>query len=71
MSGCEKLWDPTQDVGKAQSENPADLLKLILDSPAPQTTLGATEEPVLGSLGHMEARDVRFSVLDSLDATGC
>ena len=29
------------------------------------------EESVLGSLEHTEARDVRFSVLDTADAAGC
>ena len=32
--------------------------------------LGTTEEPVLGSLGHMEARDIRFSVLDTSNTAG-
>ena len=30
--------------------------------------LGTVEEPVLGSLGHMEARDDRFLLLDIPDA---
>jgi hypothetical protein len=60
-SGCGKLQDSTPGVGKAQSEVPKDLLE----------PLGASEEPVLGSLGRMEARYVRFSVLDTSGATRC
>jgi hypothetical protein len=33
--------------------------------------LDAEEEPVLGSLVCREARDVRFSVLDTSDTAGC
>lgn len=69
-SGCEKLQDPTQRVGKAQSGIPVDLTVRLRLS-APQMLLGATEEPVLGSLSRKEARDVRFLVLDTSDATGC
>ena len=38
-----------------------DLPESGLDSQVTQTPLGATEEQVLGSLGHTEARDIRFS----------
>lgn len=51
---------------KVQSGVPTDLPK---DSQAPQMLLGTMEKPVLGSLGHTEAREI--SVLDTSDATGC
>jgi hypothetical protein len=36
-----------------------------------QRPLGTMEDPALGSLGLMEARDDRFSVLDIPDTTRC
>ena len=36
-----------------------------------QMLLGPSEKPVLGSLGFMEAKDIRFSVLDTSDIIGC
>ena len=48
-----------------------DLPELGSDSQAPQTQLGTVEEPVLGSLGHTEARDIKFLVVDTTDTTGC
>ena len=62
---------PLQGLGKAHSEVPMDLPESGLDSQVTQTPLGATEEQVLGSLGHTEARDIRFSVLDTSDVAGC
>lgn len=41
------------------------------NSRAPQKLLGTAEDPVLGSLGRTETRDVVFSVLDTADAAGC
>lgn len=58
-------------MGKEQSEVPVHLPESGSDSRAPQTLPGVTEEPVLGSLGHMETKDVRFSVLDTSDTAGC
>ena len=48
-----------------------DLPELGSDSQAPQTQLGTVEEPVLGSLGHTVARDIKFLVVDTTDTTGC
>jgi hypothetical protein len=48
-----------------QPEVPEDLSESGSDSWAPQLLLGTAEELVLGSLGCTEARDVRFSVLDT------
>ena len=47
---------------KAQSGVPMDLLESGSDSWATPMLLGTAEEPVLGSLGHMEARDTSFSI---------
>lgn len=58
-------------MGKEQSEVPVHLPESGSDSRAPQTLPGVTEELVLGSLGHMETKDVRFSVLDTSDTAGC
>ena len=41
------------------------------NSQAPQTLLGSMEEPVLGSLGCTEVRDVRFSFSYIPDAIAC
>jgi hypothetical protein len=65
------VGDPAPGVGKAQSEVPADLLEWGSDSNVAQTPLGTVEEPVLGYLGFKEAKVIRFSVLDTLDTTGC
>lgn len=65
------LWEDTGPdllVRKAQSEVPLDLPESDSDSWAPQTLLGSTEETVLGSLGLKEDRDIRFSVLGTIDA---
>ena len=43
--------------GKVQSGVPMDLLESGSDSWATPMLLGTAEEPVLGSLGHMESRD--------------
>lgn len=56
---------------KGQSGVPVDLPESGSDSPALQMLLGTTEEPVLGSLGHMEARDNRFSLSVIPDTTVC
>ena len=56
---------------KVQSGVPAELLESGSYSRAPQMRLSTTEELVLGSLGCTEARDVRFSVLDTSDAARC
>ena len=53
--------DPAPGVGMVQSEVPADVPESSSDSWAPQMLLGATEEPALGSPGHMQAQDYRFS----------
>ena len=53
---------------KVQSGVPAELLESGSYSRAPQMRLSTTEELVLGSLGCMEARNARFSVLDTMDA---
>ena len=50
---------------------PADLAELCSDCWAPQTALGAVEDLVLESVVHTESRGVRFSGLDTADATGC
>ena len=68
---CEKLRDPAPRVGKGTVCGPRGTEESGSISPAPQTLLGTVEEPVLGSLGHMEARDIRFSVLDIPDAAVC
>lgn len=49
---------------------PADLAELCSDCWAPQTALGAVEDLVLESVVHTESRGVRFSGLDTADATG-
>lgn len=54
-----------------QPEVPEDLSESGSDSWAPQLLLGTAEELVLGSLGHTEVRDIRFSVLDTADTAGC
>ena len=63
---CEKQRDPAAGVRKAQSgvahcqsHNPNTL--------TPQTPLGTEEELILGFMGHMEARDNRFSLSDIPD----
>lgn len=53
---------------KVQSGVPTNLPE---DSHAPQMLLGTVEEPVLASLGLTEGREVKFSVVDTSDATGC
>jgi hypothetical protein len=68
---CEKLRDPAPRVGKGTVCGPRGTEESGSISPAPQTLLGTVEEPVLGSLGHLEARDVRFSLLDIPDAAVC
>ena len=49
---------------------PADLAELYSDCWAPQTALGTVEDLVLESVVHTESRGVRFSGLDTANATG-
>lgn len=63
---CEKLWDPIPEVRKAQSGVPTEVLELGFTQKMP---LGTSEEPLLGFLGHMEARDGRFSLSNIPDAS--
>lgn len=58
-------------LGKEQYEAPAVMLELGSDSWALQMLLDAVEKQVLGFLGHTEARDVRFSVLDTSYTAEC
>jgi hypothetical protein len=69
---CEKLRDPPPGMRKALSGVPMNLLELSSNSQAPHTLLGtAEEESFLGFLGHMEARDIRFSLSNIPEINGC
>ena len=68
LGGCLVVRNhrtPLQEVREAQSGISMELSESGSDSQVPQTLLGTKEDPVLGSLGCTEARDVRFSVLDT------
>ena len=68
---CEKPHEPTLGMKKVQSEISEDLPELGSGSRAPHMPLGATKDLVLGSLDQTEGRDIRFSVLDTENTTGC
>ena len=63
--------DPTPGVRKVQSGVPTERMESGSNCQAPQMLLVIVNELVLGSLHHTEARDIRFSVLDTSDTAGC
>lgn len=56
---------------KLQSVVPMELQEPGSYSLAPQALLGTAEELVLGSLGRMQAKDVRFLFSDISEASEC
>ena len=65
----EKPLDASQGWEKAQSGVSAELPKESdSNSRVPQTLPGTTKELTLGSLGCTQARDDRFSLLDTTDS---
>lgn len=67
-AGCVNPQDPTPGE-EGTVWVPTNLLESGSDSLAPPKQLAATEDPVLGSLGCMEVRDIRFSVVDTSDTS--
>jgi hypothetical protein len=57
--------NPTPEMRNVQSGVPVELLESGSESWTPQKPLGTMEDPVLGSLGCLEARYDRFSLSDT------
>jgi hypothetical protein len=62
---------PRDHSSSGMEKVPVGLPESGSNSQAPQMPLGTTEEPVLRTLNHMEARNFRFSVLHTTDTAGC
>jgi hypothetical protein len=61
---CGKPQDLTLGGGKRHSLGSPRICRSWTPTLRHHRPLGTAEEPVLGSLGHTEARDIRFSLSD-------